>query len=415
MATKATITTFDDFMFENYGKNEKLELASIYNAPFFGMVKKDTSFTGKYDVVPINVTAAGRGTYASYSKARTNSKAGTQLSFQLPMETRFRSLEIDEQLIVQVAGKNKGAFADLSNMLRWSVDDFKSTIARELYRGTGGALGRLSVSGSTGGAGTFTGSLETPSDARYIEIGDVLTFSANESGASAKTATVTVATVDKIAGTFTVASSTGGGIAVNDYIFPDGNQENGLAGILGWIPETAPTITDSFLTLNRSQNVTALAGLRLDRTGYSKEEGLIDALALCDAHGSRADAVFMHPDDFRDLQKDLSDRKRFNAGAGTPISPRGKKVATFSYGAIMADAPWGEVAVYSDPYCPKGVSPILDMSTWVLKSSQTVPYTRGSDGLKMIRSLDDATYVSDLCAYLNLRCDMPQRNMVVSW
>ena len=72
-----------------------------------------------------------------------------------------------------------------------------------------------------------------------------------------------------------------------------------------WIPATAPSAGDAFWGVDRSKDVTRMAGVRFDGSSESIEEALIDGAALVAREGGQPDYCFMNFTSYAALEKSL--------------------------------------------------------------------------------------------------------------
>ena len=78
-----------------------------------------------------------------------------------------------------------------------------------------------------------------------------------------------------------------------------------VSGLAAWMPLVAPTAGDNFWGIDRSTDVTRLAGVRFDGSSESIEEALVDAASLVAREGGQPDMCFMNFASYAALEKAL--------------------------------------------------------------------------------------------------------------
>ena len=184
------------------------------------------------------------------------------------------------------------------------------SLAVSLYRDSSGQIGQVNAEPAE--AADTVIQLKEASDVTNFEVGMILNIWSAKSGGTQKSVdgSVTdleVVGVDRDLGTVTIDDpyNASGTIAADDYLFVKGDRGLKLSGMEDWIPEVAPTSGDSFFGVDRSSDVTRLAGIRKDGSALPIEEALIDAAARVGREGGKPDHVFMSYEKFAELEKEI--------------------------------------------------------------------------------------------------------------
>jgi hypothetical protein len=385
----------------------------------YGMMKKNTEFTGegtKYVVVSI---APGAGGSATVSAAIANQSATQEVRFSLGRKKlyEFGSIDGEAMAVAKNGGgdNSKGAILDIvKHALNRTRYAFGRTFARAVWGNGGGARGTISSS-STVSSTTIT--LTNRADAAGFFKGMVLQTAAND-GYTAVTAvntgTVTVSSVQRLtsSGTATITATAAWNagitsVATGDSIFREGDYAAYPSGIPAWAPVSDPGGSDSFLGINRSTagDINYLSGWRIDGSGQPKQQTLIDAAAEAKQNGVHVDTVFMNPLDVRDAFKEQSTYKTIDVTTDNP---------QIGYKGIQLLGAVGDIKVMSETDTPRGYSWLVDPSTWTCRSAGDCPMLLDFDGIKtFLRNPQGDDYQYRFGCYMNFENAEPA-NAVIS-
>lgn len=394
--------------------------------PLLAMIPKDESpsgFAGKYIPVPL-VYGTPQGRSASFSNAQTNQTAPYLASFFVYRVSNYQLVTITNELL-EATKNDAGAFVDEAKLnMDTGFRNISNDLAHDLFNDGSGSRGSISAIA----AGVIT--LVDPNSIVQFEVGQVL-VSYSVAGTTATISTGGnlgyVIAVNRSAGQLTVSASQGGaaGTPVNwstsfpflavqgDVSFAAGGLGigNGLAqkvaGLAAWLPVTAPTAGDSFWGIDRSVDVTRLAGVRFDGSGESIEEALIDGAALVAREGGQPDMCFMNFASYAALEKSL--------GAKVQYVDVKHEEADIAFSGIRIHAPYGPITVIPDRNCTAQTAYLLSMENWKLRSLGRVPHilTYGLEGLEGLRVGSADALEIRIGYYANLICNAPGWNCVV--
>lgn len=415
LAALKELYTGDDYMKDLvYKKN-----------PLLALVPKDESpdgFAGKYIPVPL-VYATPQGRSATFANAQTNQTAPGVSSFFVYRVSNYQIASITNELIEATKG-SAGAFVDESKLVMdTSFRNISNDLALALFSDASGSRG--SISSITTGVIVLTNT----NDIVNFEVGMVL-VSYSVSGTTATISTGGnlgyVIAVNRSAGSLTVSATSGGaaGTPVNwstsfpnlavqgDVNFAAGGLAIGLAlkvaGLAAWLPLTAPTAGDSFWGVDRSVDVTRLAGVRFDGSAESIEEALIDASSLVAREGGMPDMCFMNFASYAALEKSL--------GAKVQYVDVKHEEADIAFAGIRIHAPYGPITVIPDRNCQPQRAYLLQLDNWKFRSLGRAPHilTYGLEGLEGVRVGNADALEIRIGFYGNLICNAPGWNCVLS-
>jgi len=383
-------------------------------SPLLAMLSKFTEFGGDGMKVPvIHGNPASRSATFSTAQSLASSNNTQSKAFTVTHVTDYAVAQISGAAIRRSKG-DTAAFARLAKTeIDGAIDQLARSICQKLYRAGWGKVGTIS---SSAALGTTTLLLSAPEDAANFDIGNTVVFSSSENAAVLRTATtLTVNGVDRDAGTLTLSAtpnSLAAGIAVGDSIFLDGDRQNSatptrltIAGLEAWIPNTAPSASESFFGVDRSVDPVRLAGARYSPTNLSPEDILIEATERVKRNNFEVDTIFCNPTFMRNLIKSLgANVRRVSTEVTQKVSFQGVEVVGAS----------GPVKVYSDVYCPSNRVFGLNMDMWTLGSAgKTIDFLM-EDGVEMLRQASSDGYEVRVGFEGNLWCKGPVANINVA-
>lgn len=423
MATYATVSNQVAALKELYTGDDYMKDLVYKKNPFLALIPKDESpsgFAGKYIPVPL-VYGTPQGRSATFSNAQNNQTAPALASFFVYRVKNYQLVTISNELL-EATKDNAGAFVDEAKLnMDTGFRNISNDLALDLFGNASGARGVIS-SISTG---VIT--LANANTVVNFEVGMAL-VSYSVSGTtytqSTSAAVGYVIAVNRSAGTVTVSATAGGaaGTPTNwSTSFPNIGVQGDVAfgsltastsflkvtGLSGWLPTTAPSSGDSFWGVDRSVDVTRLAGVRFDGSSESIEEALIDGASLVAREGGQPDMCFMNFASYAALEKSLGSKVQY-------VDVKHEE-ADIAFAGIRIHAPYGPITIVPDRNCPAQTAYLLQLDTWKFRSLGKAPHvlTYGLEGLEGIRvGTEDALEIR-IGYYGNLICNAPGWNCVV--
>lgn len=418
MATYATASNQVAALKELYDGGDYMKDLVYAKNPMMALIPKNEApggFAGKYIPVPL-VYGTPQGRSANFANAQSNQTAPALVSFFVYRVSNYQLVTITNELL-EATKDDAGAFVDEAKLnMDTGIRNFSNDIALSLFSDGSGSRGQISsiTSGvitlvDPGTVVNFEMSMTlvsysvsglTPTQSTSAALGYVIAINR-----SAGTVTVS-ATAGGSAGTPTSWSTTFLNLAVQgDIVFASGSLGigNGLAqktcGLAAWLPTTAPTTGDSFWGVDRSVDVTRLAGVRYNGQSETIEEALVGAAALVAREGGNPDMAFMNFTSYAALEKSLGSKVQY-------VDVKHDE-ADIAFSAIRVHGPYGVITVLPDRSCPSQTCYLLEMASWKLRSLGKVPHilTYGLEGLEGLRvGTSDALEIR-IGSYHNLICN----------
>tara|TARA_R110002167_G_scaffold88894_2_gene239585 strand:+ start:2086 stop:3264 length:1179 start_codon:yes stop_codon:yes gene_type:complete len=386
------MTTFAAALKQHY-TDEKIENMVYKDNPFLAMISKYEDFGGENLKLPVKY-GIPMGRSATFADAVANKSASQLKAFLLTRKADYAIASIANETIEASKG-NANAFIEAATFeIDGAIESATRSLAVSLFGDGSGSLGVIgSMSTTTASNDTIT--LATIQDITNFEVGMQLNFG---------TASVNkeISSINRDTGVFILDAASGG--TVSEAIYVDGDKDNMLTGLGGWLPSTAPTSGDSFFGVDRSADSTRLAGIRFDASSLPLEEGLIGAAARVAREGGKPDVCFINYSNFADLEKALGSKVSY---VDVKVNPE------IGFRGILIHGPRGPIKVVPDQNCPNGVAYMIQMDVWKLYSLGKAPKILDSDGLKFLRESTADAVEARIGYYAQLGCRAPGFNVRV--
>ncbi len=409
------LTVFNPMLKEHYAPLPVINLAFQKNKTMGLMKKKSrntTSGGGKYWVQPVQTGLPGGGssTFATAMAATNNNS--TYEAFKPTRKRHYRKAQVDNETIEASATGNMDAFEPAMDEFDKAIEAEGNYLNFRLFRSGGGAIGRVT---NTNLATTVI-ALDDAAGVWGARVGDILRLSvADGTSGALKAGTLTVASVQRRAGTITTTANISTGVATaatNDYIFLEGDflgsgSGGAASGFIDWVPDADPGATP-FYDVNRSTEPDYLGGLRVDGTdGRPLAEMLVDMVQEADNLGADPDLVIANPRALGTLTKQLD-------GKWVIIKAQGYdgKTADIGYKGWQVTMEGHEITIMSDRCCQTKRLWMLDSSTWTVFSAGPMPgfINRRTGSILKVSEQADA-YEARIGEYWNVACKAPGFNV----
>ncbi len=347
-----------------YYDNQKLNWLVYKNFPFLALVPKNENMRGAFYPVPV-LFATSQSANANFQNAQSNQVPAQLVQFQMTRKSHYALFSVTNEAMLASEGDAAAFMSLLTTAVDGGIRDATLALASMAFRAGTGSIGQI----SSISAGVVT--LVNIVDAHNFEVGKVIAANATDGGATPRAAVGYVINVDRIAGTVTVSATAQGGSAgsptgwtANDFLLVSGNNNALISGVLAWCPTSAPSSTDNFYGVNRSQD-TRLRGLPLT-TNQATEEALVDSAVKLAEFGSTPDYVFLPFPSYSGLQKALSARIQY-----LDIQAEDAEIA---FRSILIQGPTGPIRVIADRFVPQATAFMVDLATWKLGSINKAPH-----------------------------------------
>lgn len=395
MGATLDLTEFDAMMKEIYPDGVPEEVAYRRHVLLQKMSKRD-DFEGDAYVVPI-VIGGPQGRSAKLANAITNIASSVQKKFVITpgaSNTDYVVWQIDARTLY-ASRSNKGSFARArKHEGDLALKQIGNSLANGLYGDGSGQMAQVaSVS-------TNTMTLTRARDTRKFYVGMVLRSDDTSTGASPRTGTMTVTTIDPSAGTVTVGTIVSGTVA-DDYLFVDGDENNRIKGLAAWLPLDSPTST-AFWGVDRTVDVEKLSGFRLNNPGAGVFNNILETCENVFELGGMPDVIMLSPNRFNTLAKDTEATIERSEGGDATYGTSGFK---FTYSG-------GTATVYADPDCPDNRGYVLTMDTWWIAHLEGLPHIVRDDGRDALRGATTDTIQMRARYWAEPVCNAPGFNGV---
>lgn len=409
MPSSANDTSFLPFLKRQYPKG--FAFTGYKKSKFLSLMSKDTKFGGEGKHYTVS-TAPTNGGSADYQKAYSNQGPSKSERFFLQHRTEYQVCRIKGSTIAKTMGDLNAIKSAVTEEFDKANYAFGRAMAQRVWGNGGGSLGRGKTGQSLAGS-TFT--FATLSDVARVEVGMWVQF-ASDDGTGTSPSGVrgggTMLQILKIAAstgvlTMSAALNTVPSIADSDFIFRAGDYGQCMTGVPGWSPQAAPSGTDSFFGVNRSNHEFRLSGYRFVGGGGSKQATLLDACARGQSHGAFGEYVFTNPIDYTGIVKEVGSNRFVDVETDIP---------NIGFRGVGLETALGEMTVVSEVDVPQGFFWVCEPEQYELATAGDCPRLLDFDGLgKMVRVQGEDTYQIDLGAYGNIGCKDPSNAIAGSF
>ncbi len=403
-------STYMDLSAANYALKELYDGQEVPNEvykdnPLFALVKKETNFTGEYHPLPLQY-AVSQGGSATFSVAQGGQTPNQGVKFLITRRRNYDIVTIDNETML-ASGSDVGSFVrQASAVLDGGRANSVLNLSGFMFRDGTGTRGAIATGGITSGVIT----LADLGSVTQFEVGMSLQANAT-SGGTPRAALGYVIAVDRDAGTVTVATSQGGSAAspsgwtAGDSLLRYGDNNATISGLAAWLPTTAPSSSDNFYGVNRSADVTRLAGCRYNGAAQDIPEAIQGCLQRLGREGGNPNYFVTNFASYTALQYSL----------GSRVVYEDFSVGEVGFSSIVVNGPKGKVRVVPDRSCPALLGYALTMSTWTFKSLGPAPQLlRYGDGSEFLRVSNADAGEARWGTYANLECNAPAWNAVAT-
>lgn len=417
MGQTANFTNQDAVLKDTY--DERTMLDQTYDAqPFFGMVDKEIgeSVGGRQYVQAIKFENTG-GASADYAKSRLNSTAAKHDAFIIATTQQHQYIRVEHRLMLASMRKPE-SFVKALDLFDDGFKSLGAKIGRRMYRTLGGSIGRLSI------ASTTTTTLTFADDATVFscQIGMKLAFSATDGTGTLLDGgdTVTITKVNHSERSVTIdvdLATTVSGVAVNSFVFQDGDYGACLSGLEDWLPvdDRTTRLATPFASVDRSASETLLGGVFFDGTTKgSLDETIILLNAEIGNFSDKTDTALTNPRQIANLVIAKNSKVRIESSiTARPVDSEGKMLGIGYKGfrILVGDK---SIILMGDRSCPSTRLYELYMDSWRLWYTGNLLNWQGEvygePRIKASRDSDDAEAQID--SYINLGCRTPGHNGV---
>lgn len=369
--------------------------------PLLALIAKKEDFYGANTVGPLKY-APNSGRSATFASAQANESNVKNVAFTYTRNSDYAIARIQNEALL-ASKNNSGAFISiLKQEMESAQQNIVNSAAQAIYGSGSGSIGRIAATTTIASAVL---QLSDPNSIVFFEVGYVLQLSATDGGgAGVRTGSLTIAGVDRVAGSITLSGNISTGVAaaaVNDFIFISGDYDSKMKGLSAWNPQVAPSAT-AFFGVDRTADITRLSGWRGDLSSLPIEEALIQGGMNIQRDGGKIDHVFMPFDKYADLTKSLGSKVQY-------VDVMAKD-AQVGFQGVKVNLGKSIATVIPDRNCPSGTMKMLTLDSWLLHSLEGMPMVLDMDGLKQLRVSNADSLEIRVGYYAQVFCNSPGHN-----
>lgn len=310
--------------------------------PTYYEISKEQGLTGedfRYTVHTGNPQSIS-GSYTD-AAAGANGDSGKIQGEQFAAEpmVKYGILKLDGRSMDRAALKGKGAFYDfVTKHVDSMLEELGARLAFDMFGDGNGIRGRRSsISGNTI---TLTGARTADRFKKGMRIG----ASANSDGSSPRVGYTFITKLNRSANKITVDDASDiAGFVDGDYLFAYGEPGTCIEGMALCTPLAEPGSGDSFRSVNRSNDMEALAGSRQDLAAAFADEVLGDLAVDVHCLNHRLTRGVCHPVKFQEVVKKVGAKVTYTNPGGN---------ADIGFESITIHVAGAQMRLMSDPDCP---------------------------------------------------------------
>jgi hypothetical protein len=340
----AAYTDVPWIMKRTYSDDASNEVA-LRDHPSYYELAKEKGLTGedfRYTVHTGNPQSIS-GTFAA-AAAAANGNSGVIKGEQFAAEPtlKYGRLNLDGPSMQRASLKGKGAFYDfVTKHVDSTLEEFGARLAFDLFGDGNGIRGQIAAGGITGNVFTLAGARTADKFKRGMPLG-AATGATGLTGVRVGSTFVTK--VNRSANTIEVDDATDiASLAAGDYLFVVGEPGTCIEGMGLCTPLTAPTSGNLFRGVERTNDLEALAGSRINNTALNVDEVLGDLAVEVHCLNKKLTRGVMHPVKFQEVVKRLGAKVEYTNPGGN---------ADIGFESITIHAAGAAMRIVSDPDCP---------------------------------------------------------------
>lgn len=404
----AVTTSTIAYLLKKVYSSREVENAVYKDNPTLALLRKAGGFTGESHVHAIrHRDQLGRNVAFATAQSLGQGAAGVSKGkqFVLTRQKNYQVYTLETEAILAGRDDKGSLLRTLTTEVDSALNNIGRDMAKSIFRDGAGDIGTcVSISG----AGPY---VAVVGDAvTNFEVGMTIVAAASKLGALRNSGGGVVLTgVDRSAGTITMATNPDS-IVANDFLFEKGDRATGaiafadylkIAGFEAWNPVAAPSASESFFGVDRSEDPTRLGGLRLDISTLNPEEGLVTALSVLAREGGNPSHLI----------SSFADVKNIHLTLGSKAVMEYVSVGDVGFSSIRVTGPKGDVRVIADQNAPAAVGRLLTMGSWELKHLGDLFNMLDLDGASLSREASADRFEGRVAFYGNMLCYAPGQNM----
>lgn len=362
-------TTVAFIMKRRYSDSQGSDV-SMREHPTYFEISKTGSFDGA-DFAYAVVTGNPQGISSGFADALSGAETIKGEQFLVTTRQKYAVCTLDGVSMMKARG-NKGSFYDfVTRHMDGTLDEMGANIAFDLQRdGTGLRGRRASIAGNI-----IT--LTSLQDVDNFRRGMTVIASANANGSSPRVGSAKVIKLNRKEKKVELDdASTITSFQDNDYLFRKGDPGNCIEGFGACTPLAAPTSGTLFRNVERTNDVEALAGSRIDDVTVYPEEAIGNLAVQISLIGKKVKRAVVYPTVFQSMVKRLGAKVQYTSPGGA---------ADIGFESLMIHTAGGPVRVTSDPDAVASVVRVFRPDAHELKSIDEIVHVIKDDGNKSQR------------------------------
>lgn len=382
----STLTTLD-FMFMRKYSDKNVANQARRDHPTFDMIPVEGGFNGEAHYYFITY-ANPQGVASVFATAQSSASSSKGVQLRAVRKKKYGIITLDGEAMLASEGNDGAIYDVVSRETDGIIMEVGDTIAFDLFRDGNGVRGRRSS------ASTNVITLTNADDVRNFKPGMTVLADDTITGASPRSGTTTVTSIDEDSGTITLTSAAAiTSFADNDYLFRNGDQNGGcIEGFEVLTPLTAPVAGDSFRGIDRSVDVRGLAGSRLAATA-TVEEDLARVAVSVNQRGKKLTHAVVNPINFYNVVRRMQAKVEYQGAGGT---------ADWGFEYINLVTPAGVLKLYSDPDCPTNRGRAFNAKAHYIKTlGGDLPHVIRDDGQRAQREASEDAIQMRLRGFCN--------------
>jgi len=407
MATGSTISQASSVLKQMYPQ-KRVTSATLEDNTLMDMLTKDTTHQGEHRKLPI-LYGGGQGHGTTVAGAQANSSNSLTVNALYDVGQYFSKIDINDKTML-AARSDMGSFIRIKTMEMDEINrQHGNDMSIQTWGNGGASLGQIS------GISSVTVTMSNLTDIKNIEVGMRLTASDDDGSLVGHTQldtadTMTVATVNYLNGTFTVASADIAGLGANDYLFRanafagDISQADIMKGIQAHCTSSAPTTALHNITRTTHSRLHGIvAPASIVETGNNYQERFEEFASYAqDAFGSTPRHFFVSPRHWVRISRQLQ-----NTGYRILDGGAKNERGSFGYDSIEFQTSYGKAQILTDRHCPTTRAYALDMKHIKLISMGEMSHVMDRDGLTILRAATTNDYEMRFASYAEVEVDKP--------
>lgn len=343
---------------------------SMREHPGYYEIMKTGSFDGA-DFAYATVTGNPQGISSGFLSAQLGAETLKGEQFVVSTRTKYAVCTLDGVSMMKARG-NRGSFYDfVTRHMDGTLDEMGANIAFDLQRDGSGLRGRrASISGNIV-------TLTSVKDVENFRRGMTVIASSNSNGSSPRVGSAKVVKLDRANKKITLDdASTILSFQDNDFLFRLGDPGNCIEGFGACTPLVAPTSGVLFRNVERTNDIEALAGSRIDDPTVYPEEAIGNLAVQIGIIGKKVSRATVYPTVFQSMVKRLGAKVQYTSPGGA---------ADIGFESLVIHTAGGPVRVTSDPDAVSDVVRVYRPDAHELKSIDEIVHVIKDDGNKSQR------------------------------